>query len=249
MDIGFGIEEAVGTLVLNHSPVNSLSIRFLTELEEALYRMDETSHVKVVIISSAFNGIFSSGLDLRSLVGNDPAETADNVFRAVELVYKIITRIVESDKFYIAAVSGAVVGSAASIALGCDLCIGSDKAWFWLPDPQYGGLLADGGLDLLVALLGVSRARMILMTNDRISARKAYDWGLIYKLVSDEQLKRTAYTEAKRIGSYSYHTLRYTKKLVNSKLPGKFQKEALIKVLQYEDVHRRLKNYFSMGGT
>ena len=248
MYTNFTTDEAVGMLILDRSPANSMNIEFLTELNEILHRIDKIDHIKVIILSSAYSRIFSSGLDLRSLSGDDSRKTAANIFRAVELVYKIVTRILQSDKVFISAISGAAIGSAVSIALSCDFCIGTSNAWFWLPDPQYGGLLADGGLDIVTHAVGASRARMMLLTNDRVDACKARDWGLIYKLVDAGQLDNAALYEAKRICSYSGDTLRYTKKLVNRHLQDKFHKYALMKVLQGNEVHMRLKRLLENWG-
>ncbi|WP_432409031.1 enoyl-CoA hydratase/isomerase family protein [Wukongibacter sp. M2B1] len=243
MDIKVQDIDDIAILELQRDPTNGFSREFLLQFIDALNMVNEWKHVKVVILSSAKKQIFSSGLDLRSLMGNTMDETAEHVFDAVHLVYKIVEKILSSEKIFIAVLSGAVIGSAVSVSLACDFRIGTSGTWFWLPDPQYGGLLADGGIDLLKNLIGISRAKMMLLTNDRVNSEKAYRWGLLYKVVENRGLEDTAFAEAKRLCSYSANTLGYTKKLVDEGAQSRFKGDELREILKDDEIYTRLQQY------
>jgi enoyl-CoA hydratase/carnithine racemase len=123
--------------------------------------------------------------------------------------------ILRSRKIYLAALAGPVIGSAISIALSCDLRIATDDMWFWSPDPQYGGILADGGIELTHVLAGASPAAILHLTNDRVDVQKAYAWGLLYKIVSKDNLTTEVTVAAQRLSRLSPYSLAQSKQLMN----------------------------------
>ncbi|WP_176758972.1 enoyl-CoA hydratase/isomerase family protein [Alkaliphilus peptidifermentans] len=236
----------IAVVELNRSPANGFSRGFLMEFIRAIKKVDEDRSIKIVIISSKQSQIFSSGLDLRSLMGDNADEMSRNIFDAVHLVYKIVEKIMLSKKIFIGALSGATIGSAVSVALACDLLIGSPETWFWLPDPQYGGLLADGGIDLLINHIGTSRAKMLALTNDRINPQRALEWGILYRVVEKGKLLDVAFSEAKRLSGYSTDTLSYTKRLINEGILNSFKCDELKEILNNREIYNRLQNYIKL---
>ena len=202
-------------ITLNKSRTNSLDIEFSSKILDKLTEIDEDPDIRIVSLSSGQDFGFSSGLDLRACYNEDSeTETAENVKKAVKLVYSISTLILRSPKIYLAALAGPVIGSSISIALSCDLRIAADDMWFWSPDPQYGGILADGGIELTSALIGASPATMLHLTNDRIKAEKAYAWGLLYKIVAKDALSAELTNTAQRLSLFSPYSLAQSKKLM-----------------------------------
>lgn len=237
----------VKVLWLNREGTNSLDRDFLSRITAQLETVESADDIGVVVIASRLPFGFSSGLDLKSLfVQGDARQTSANVYRAVKQVHQINKMITSSVKIYIAALSGPVIGSAASISLGCDLRIADDRMWFWLPDPQFGGLAADGGIELLREMLGVSRAKAMLITNRRMNAAELYDWGLLYRVVGPGQLYDSVMELADRLAGYSSLTLGTTKTLVNGNILGDFQESALSRVLDPEQVYERLRHYLEV---
>lgn len=235
----------IGILVLNHASTNSLNKEFLQEVMHGICLFEDTDTIKVISILSKLPFGFSSGLDLGSLFEiNSSKQTADKIFEAVEMVYWINNKILNSKKIYVAALAGPVIGSAVSLALSCDFRLADENAWFWLPDPQYGGFLADGGIDMLRKMVGVSRANMMLITNDRISARIAYEWGLLYAITQRKLLNETVMKLCKRLADYSAHTLWLTKEKINNHIVGDFQKDKLREIVDSIEMYNRIKSYF-----
>lgn len=236
---------AIGVLGLNRPRTNSLNHAFLQEIYEKICYLDSLYSINVVIVKSLQPFGFSSGLDLGSFFIEESLElSADNIYRGVSIVYKINEKILSSKKIFIAALRGPVIGSSLSIAISCDFRVASQNTWFWLPDPQYGGLLADGGIELLQKLIGTSRAAMILLSNDRIDVELAREWGLFYKVTSEEDFEKTVLSLARRLSNFSELTLGLNKKILNKESIGYFKKEELKEIVNSQSTYTRLGSYF-----
>lgn len=166
-----------------------------------------------------------------------------NLIYAVCLVYRINRLIVNSKKIFIAILNGGVIGSAVLIVMTCDFRIASERAWLWLPDPQYGGMLADGEIDILQKCVGVSNAKRLCMTNERIDIGEAYRMGAIYQIAESENLREIADRFAENIAAYSYTTLRNTKAILNKRILKRFQLLKLLETVCSKELGKRLKNY------
>jgi enoyl-CoA hydratase/carnithine racemase len=92
----------------------------------------------------------------------------------------------------IAALNGTLAGGAFGMALACDLRIAVPEAKFFYPVMKLGFLPQPSDPPRLAALIGPSRARMILMAGQRIGAEEALAWGLIERIVPREALLATA---------------------------------------------------------
>ena len=112
--------------------------------------------------------------------------------------------------------------SAITIIVSCDLRIAADNTWLWSPDPRYRGLLAEGGVEIMRQRVGASRAAMLNLTNERINAITANEWGLFYRLVSKDKLKNNTLELAEKISKYAFDSLKLTKKMLNKTLNHKF---------------------------
>ena len=202
---------------------------------------EKNCNTRCVLLESDKKFIFSSGLDLRCILAGKRGK--QNLVRAVWMVYRINKLIINSDKIFIAMLNGGVIGSAVSIAMACDFRIASERAWFWLPDPQHGGLLADGGIELLQKSVGVSNTKKLCMTNVRINSQEAYDMGLLYQITVSEDLRNATEIFIKNIITKSYTTLKNTKAILNKRVLKHFQLLKLIKIIYSKELEGRLKNY------
>jgi enoyl-CoA hydratase/carnithine racemase len=215
----------------------------LDELYDKVCWASEHDTVKVVVLTSKLPLGFSSGLDLGSFMDDRQTVFVEKVYNAVYKSFQVARAITQSAKIFIAALSGSVIGSAASIAFSCDFRIAAPGTWFWLPDVQYGGFLADGGIELLSKLVGNSRAYMLGLTNDRINLDEADKWGLIYKIADISKLEETAFSFAKRLCGFSFNTLSLHKKIINDDLLNDYREEQLKSILTSEDTYLKLKSY------
>lgn len=231
-------------LTMNEPPANALSECFLREFYQTVKKVEKEA-VSVVIIDSSIANTFSSGLALGSLVSRSVMKTRFSVYRSVWLVYHLATFIARSDKIYIACMNGAVVGSAVTLALACDMRIGTERTWFWIPDPQYGGLLADGGIDFIKKACNIDAARRLCLTNDRIMSKEALSLGVLNRTESPEQVLGYCERLAKKLSQYSYCTLKETKHIINQWQRPKFHGIRLLRVVCSKEMMIRLKRICS----
>ncbi len=243
MYIDIKIQDNICSIYMNKPGTNSLDQKLLDELYKKVQWAIEQKNIKIVIIMSKLSFGFSSGLDLGSFMDNQQTVFTDNVHNAVFTSFQIVELILHSPKIFIAALSGPVIGSAMSIALSCDFRIASKNTWFWLPDVQYGGLLADGGIDILTKTVGSSKAFMITLTNDRFNINEAYNMGLIYKITEFQKFEETSFLFAKKLCGLSFNTLIKHKEIINKGLLSNFQEKQLLEILNSKDTFQRLKSY------
>lgn len=160
---------------------NSLTARMLEELIEALERIAE-SKVRAMILTGE-GKVFSAGADLdeaRAGLARSP------------LWERLSTRMATMPCLTIAALNGTVAGGAMGMVLACDLRLAVAEAKFFYPVMRLGFLPQPSDPPRLSALVGPSRARMILMAGQKIGADEARAWGLIDRICPAETLMQDA---------------------------------------------------------
>lgn len=187
---------AVAAITLNRpDSLNALNAAMLDELRAAVEGLPG-SGARCLLLTGAGRG-FSSGADLASGGG-----LPDDVGAALEAHFNpLIEAIFALPLPVVAAVRGPCAGAGCSLALAADIVIASDTAYFLQAFINI-GLIPDAGATwLLPRLAGRARAMEMMMLGERISARKAADWGLISRVVDDADLDAEAAALATRLAS------------------------------------------------
>jgi len=123
----------------------------------------------------------------------------------------------------IAAVNGPAVGVGCSLALAADLIVAAESAYFLLAFVNI-GLGLDGGASLtLPARIGHARAFEIAYLGERIAAPQALEWGLINRLVADDELDETVAALAQRLASGPPGSYANIKRTINHRLYAQFE--------------------------
>ena len=155
------------------------------ELREAVEAAAGDDAIRAVVVTGAGRG-FSSGADLRAGFEPGPDGRPDVGTALRERYHPILTCIRRMEKPVVAAVNGPAVGIGMSLALVCDLVVAKRSAYFLLAFANI-GLVPDGGSSLLVpARVGYARAAELAMLGERLPAERALEWGLITRVVADE---------------------------------------------------------------
>jgi len=190
--INLAIRDGVAVLTLNRRPVNALSLAMLDDLSASLERCAGDSHIRVVIITSAFAKVFSAGADLQELKGvRLPAEIHDFAARG----QAVCDQIESLPQPVIAAVRGVAPGGACELAMACDLRVAGQSARLGQPEVNLGIMPGWGGTQRLPRLIGRTAALELLMTGEMITAERALALGLVNRVVADDQVL----AEAQRI--------------------------------------------------
>lgn len=179
------LEEGILLVRLNRPERrNALDEALQGELLELLLRAERDREVRGVILTGS-GGTFSAGGDLSRFEREwSPAE-----FRAQshELT-RLVTSVERLEKPVIAAINGLATGAGTQLALACDLRIASENASFLFREGMIGFIPSHGGCVRLVKLVGLARARDILLGGEDLSAKEAFRHGLVTKVVPPGEL-------------------------------------------------------------
>ena len=131
--------------------------------------------VRVVLVTSTGERVFSAGADLEQFGGADRT----SVRKSLEGVESVMASIQACPQPVIAVVSGAAVGAGSEVAAACDIRIASDRAWFSIPAATLGIVITKSDIARLVAGVGGSMARDMLLTGRRLTAAEAERIGFV----------------------------------------------------------------------
>jgi 2-(1,2-epoxy-1,2-dihydrophenyl)acetyl-CoA isomerase len=185
---------AVATVTLNRpDSLNALNAAMLDELRAAVESLPQAG-ARCLLLAGAGRG-FSSGADLASGGG-----LPDDVGAALEAHYNpLIEALFALPLPVVAAVQGPCAGAGCSLALAADIVVASRSAYFLQAFVNI-GLIPDAGATwLLPRLAGRARAMEMMMLGERIPAEQALAWGMIGRVVEDEELASEAVALATRL--------------------------------------------------
>lgn len=203
----------LAVLTLNRpDKLNAINGPMIGELGQALDLAEADMNVRAVILAGEGRA-FSAGFDLD--MGGDPAEMADIGFLRRELRrdLDIIMRFWDCPKVTIAAVHRYCLGSAMEMAVACDITIAAQGCRFGAPEVKFGS-----GIVALVLpwLIGPKRAKDLLLTgDDRVSAERALEMGLVNRVVPAERLMEAALDLGRQIAVNDQLAVQLTKQAIN----------------------------------
>jgi 2-(1,2-epoxy-1,2-dihydrophenyl)acetyl-CoA isomerase len=217
--IDLRVSGASATIELDRpEALNAWNERLGVELGEAVATVARDPDVRAVMITGAGRA-FSSGADLKEQrTDGDGGGPPDLSLRLRELYNPIILGIREMPKPVVAAVNGPAVGIGCSLALACDLVLAASSSYFLLAFVNV-GLVPDGGTTATVpARAGFARASEMAMLGERVPAPRALEWGLVNRVVSDDELGDEAQALLDRLSNGPTASYAATKRLLNRRL-------------------------------
>jgi enoyl-CoA hydratase/carnithine racemase len=170
---------------------NAMSQELLRALAAALQEAADETSVHCVVLRGE-GPVFSAGVDLVELAAsaNEPGN-----FRPFRNTFLACPNLCEEmPKPVICQIHRTCVGGALEVALGCDLRIASSDAQFGLPEVKFGIIPDVGGSTRLPAVVGLGRAKELIMTARTIDAAEAERIGLVNRVVAPDELEQA--TEA-----------------------------------------------------
>lgn len=176
---------------------NALSLELMRELRAALETVGQDPSIHAVILCGQ-GAAFSSGHDLRELLGREPAAYRE-IFDACVDLMETVQRIPQP---VIAEVAKVATAAGCQLVATCDLAIASAEATFATPGVRI-GLFCSTPMVALSRAIGRKRAMEMLLTGEPISAATAAAWGLINTVVPPETLREASLALAARIGEAS----------------------------------------------
>ncbi len=202
-----------GEIRLNRpQSLNALNGPMLKELSRALTDMAEDQSVRVVILSGNGRG-FCSGQDLKEVAAQGP--DVDIGEHLNSYYHPVIYALRQMAKPCIAKIHGIAAGAGMSLALACDLRIGSEDAQFSQAFVKIGLIPDSGSTYFLPRLIGLGKAMELAMLGDVISAKEAYTLGLLNQVVPPKDLDDATSQLVQRLGALPPRALALIKRALH----------------------------------
>lgn len=166
---------------------NAVNHQLISDVTECFLEVATQPSVKVVLLSGE-GKCFSAGTDLTSFTAGS---NQVDLRRFVRRYQKMFNEIELLEKVVIAVIHGYCFGAALELALACDMRICSEETLFNLPEVDMGIIPDGGGSQRLPRVIGLGRAKELILTGKTIDAHKAEQWGLVNKVVKLQELEAT----------------------------------------------------------
>jgi 2-(1,2-epoxy-1,2-dihydrophenyl)acetyl-CoA isomerase len=210
------LTEGVATITLNRpDKLNAINEVMQAELAGALDRLEADATIRALLLTGAGRA-FSAGQDLTDRVmgeGDAPPDLGDTLDR---LHNPLIRRLRRLERPIVCAVNGVAAGAGANLALACDLVLAARSANFIQAFCRLGLVPDAGGTYVLPRLVGAARAMGLALLGEPLTAEQAAAWGLIWRVVDDEQLMPEASALARRLATQPTKGLGLTKRALNA---------------------------------
>lgn len=195
--------------------MNSFTEPMAEELQQALGDAAENDDIRSVLLTGSGKA-FCAGQDLPEVVDKgEDYELGDTVRGSYNPIIKAIRHL---EKPVVCAVNGTAAGAGANIAFACDIVVASNEALFVQSFSKIGLIPDSGGTFLLPRLVGLQRANMMYLLDEKISPQKAVEMGLIYKTVEAEELMNVAKGICQKLASMPTKGFGLYKRAVNQSL-------------------------------
>ena len=186
--------ESIATLTIDRPEVkNALDLETVNEVRAALVMLAANQDVGVLIITGAGETAFVSGADINDI----RARGRDQGLAAINS--SLFSEIERFPRPTIAAINGYALGGGCELALACDIRIASDTAKFGQPELGLGIIPGAGATQRLPRLIGMGRAKHLILTGDVVDAKQALEIGLVTAVAPAGQLQIRARELAKKI--------------------------------------------------
>ena len=196
-EVLYAVEGGVATITLNRPDVlNALNPALLTHLRESLLNAKYDDNVRAVILTGAGRA-FCAGADIGGMQGqsNRPRDSEQGLR---EIYHPLVLTIRNMGKPFVAAVNGSAAGAGMSFALACDVILAGESASFLQAFSKIGLVPDCGSTWFLPRMVGDQRARAMALLAEKIPARDALAYGMVWKVHADDQLM----AEAKKTAAY-----------------------------------------------
>jgi len=210
--VEYETEGSIAVVRLNRPDrLNALNRQLQDELGEAFAAAEAAPEIRVLILTGTGRA-FSVGADIEEL-----ETTAEGAARQLQASLACLSSPERLRKPVIAAVNGYALGGGFELALACDIVVASDRAVFSLPEPTL-GVVPGFAMQRLPRLVGVMRAREILLTARRLSAQEAREYGLVSRVAPHDELMEQARSVAMGMTELAPLALELLKATINRNL-------------------------------
>ena len=207
-------KDGIAQIILSRPErLNAINDDLLTELNAALKSVNEDSDVGVVILRGAGKA-FCAGDDLKDAANRRDMPEVE-LRRYLEDIQEITRLMMLNEKVVIGAIHGWAAGGGFEWALNCDFTIMAESARCFFPEVGLGIFVTCGISSILPNLVGLQKAKELIILGEKVDAKTALDLGIAWKVVPDESLLDEAYDLAKRLMAMPHTARGLAKKTLN----------------------------------
>ncbi len=205
-------KEKTAWITLNRPKVlNALSMQLSDEIVYAIEKVRKSTSIKFLVIKGAENN-FSVGDDIKEML---KWGDANDITRRCRYYQNMANQLEELDKITIAAVDGYAVGGGLEITMVCDFVIATERAKWGMPEVDVGITPGWGGTTRLSRLIGRRRAKEINLIGALHSAKRAVEWNLWNRVVSNDKLDSEVEKLLEVLSSKNQQGMRQLKFIIN----------------------------------
>ena len=226
-------EKIAYLLIQREKELNALNLNVMTSLDQAFSELEKDEEILVIIITGAGSKAFVAGADIREIKEADDQRT-EVIRKGQEIFFKIRN----SSKVVIAAVNGYALGGGCELALACDIRIASENARLGFPETTLGLMPGYGGTQFLPRLIGMGKAKYMILTGETLTAIEAHQFGLVEKVCSRENLMDEVNRVAKKIISNGPFAVKACKRAMHQGIELPLEEALRIEMEEYDRVSR-----------
>ena len=179
------VKDKIAFLTLNRpDKLNAINNKLIEEMVTALDVLNNEKNVRVIILTGEGKAFCAGGDLIEAASMGSPLES----FNWLKKAQKVQISIEESPKVIICCINGAAMGGGLELALACDIRITSSNAVFAVPEINAGLLPGGGGMTRLASLIGLGRAKEMVLSGRKVSAEEALSIGLVSEIVERNKL-------------------------------------------------------------
>jgi 2-oxoglutaroyl-CoA hydrolase len=208
MHLTLDTDSGIARLVLDRpGKMNAVTLGMRDQIADVFRVLERDGRARVVIVRGAGEEAFTAGGEIAMFLEAGPGPLSylhDNVAAAERFPGPVI-----------AAIDGFCLGVGLEIALSCDFRIATSRAVFGLPEVRLGMLPGSGGSQRVARLVGLGRAKDMILRSRRIPAPEAHAWGLITQVVEPDQLDSAADALARELLAQPRLAVETAKRVLN----------------------------------
>ncbi|WP_420112855.1 enoyl-CoA hydratase/isomerase family protein [Pseudactinotalea sp.] len=217
---------------LEAAPMNLVSRELTMQLREALKRVAQHEDARVVVLSSAGDRTFCAGSDIAEFEGLH-GQGAEGKLLLEKLVYRQLAVL---EVPVIAAIEGHALGGGLELALSCDIRVASEHSKLGLPELRLGVVPGSGGTQRLARVVGLGRAKEMILLGELITAERAEQIGLVNRVVPSGQALTIAREMADEVAARGPLAVRHAKRLIDASLDRPLDEGMALELDASEDV-------------
>jgi len=225
--------KVVYLLINREKALNALNLNVMKKLDQIFSELESDEEVLVVIITGVGSRAFVAGADIKEV-----KEAGNHRTEVIRKGQEIFSKIRNSSKIVIAAVNGFALGGGCELAMACDIRIASENAKLGFPETTLGLMPGYGGTQLLPRLIGIGRAKHMILTGESLTAQEAHQFGLVEKVCSFDNLMDEVDRLAKKIASNGPFAVKACKRAIRRGMELPLEQALRIEMEEYDGVAR-----------